>query len=89
MIANVSGVNVRRPVIAGTYVVSTEQVDPSSNDSTANKLDEISLAVNGSEIESDLTPILVADLQRKLGHDDVRVLAADEPIRIDGGSRRG
>ena len=31
----------------------------------------------------------VAQLQQRLGHEDVRVLAADEPIRIEGGTRRG
>ena len=87
--ANVSGVIVRRPVLAGTYVISTEQTDTSSPGSALNELDEIPLAVNGSESESDLTAISVADLQQKLGHDDVRILAADEPIRLEGGARRG
>ena len=93
--ATVSGVTVRRPLIAGTYVISAEQTDSSSsgmvsnNGSASNKLDEIPLAVNGAESESDLTMISVADLQQKLGHDDVRVLAADDPIRIEGGARRG
>ena len=87
--ANVSGVTVRRPVLAGTYVISTEQTDTSSPGSASNKLDEIPLAVNGSESESDLTAISIADLQQKLGHDDVRILAADDPIRIEGGTRRG
>ena len=66
-----------------------EQTDTSSPGSASNRLDEISLAVNGSENESNLTAIAVADLQQKLGHDDVRILAADEPIRLEGGARRG
>jgi hypothetical protein len=87
--ANVSGVTIRRPYLAGTYVVSSEQVETSSAGSASNTLDEIPLAVNGPESESDLTAIPVGDLQRKLGHDDVRILAADEPIRLEGGARRG
>ena len=87
--ATVSGVTVRRPLMAGTYTISAEQTDTSAPGSTSNKLDEFPLAVNGAESESDLTTITVADLQRKLGHEDVRVLAADEPIRIEGGTRRG
>jgi Aerotolerance regulator N-terminal/von Willebrand factor type A domain len=87
--ANISGVTIRRPVLAGTYAVSSEQADTGSYGSTSNRLDEISLAVNGSENESNLTAISIADLQQKLGHDDVRILAADEPIRLEGGARRG
>jgi hypothetical protein len=87
--ANVSGVTIRRPVLAGVYAVSSEQTDTTSPGSASNRLDEISLAVNGSENESNLTAISVADLQQKLGHDHVRVLSADEPIRLEGGARRG
>ena len=87
--ANVSGVTIRRPVLAGTYAVTSEQTDTTSPGSASNRLEEISLAVNGSENESDLTAISIADLQQKLGHDDVRILAADEPIRLEGGARRG
>ncbi len=87
--ANIFGVTIRRPVLAGTYAVSSEQTDTASPGSASNRLDEISLAVNGSENESNLTAIAVADLQQKLGHDDVRILAADEPIRLEGGARRG
>ncbi|MEI8019608.1 MAG: hypothetical protein WCH39_15490, partial [Schlesneria sp.] len=87
--ANISGVTIRRPVLAGTYRVTSEQTDTTLPDSASNRLDEISLAVNGSENESNLSAISVADLQQKLGHDDVRILAADEPIRLEGGARRG
>ena len=87
--ANISGVTIRRPVLAGTYMVTSEQTDTASPGSALNRLDEISLAVNGSENESNLTAISVADLQQMLGHDDVRILAADEPIRLEGGARRG
>ena len=31
----------------------------------------------------------IADLQQKLGHEHARVLMADEPIRVEGGTRRG
>ena len=87
--ADVSGVTVRRPFVAGPYVVSSEQADASSTDSASNLLEEIPLAVNGAESESDLKALSIADLQQKLGHDDVRVLAAEEPIRLEGGARRG
>ena len=86
---NISGVTIRRPVLAGTYAVTSEQTDTTSPGSAANRLEEISLAVNGSENESVLTAISIADLQQKLGHDDVRILTADEPIRLEGGARRG
>lgn len=87
--ATASGVTVRRPLTAGAYLILSEQVDTTSPGSASNKLDEIPLAVNGAESESDLTMITVTDLQQKLGHDDVRVLSADDPIRIEGGVRRG
>ena len=87
--ANVSGVTVRRPYVAGPYVITTEQTENNSPSSASNTLDEITLAVNGAESESQLNSISVGDLQQKLGHDDVRILAADEPIRLEGGARRG
>lgn len=87
--SDVSGVLVRRPVVAGTYIVGTEVPVSTAPGSAAGSLDEIPLAVNGSEKESDLRTIGVADLQQKLGHDHVRVLTADEPIRVEGGTRRG
>lgn len=92
---NVSGVTVRRPVAAGFYTIATERTDSpdplktASPGSASNAGDDIPLAVNGAEIESDLTAISAADLQQKLGHDHARVLTADEPIRVEGGTRRG
>lgn len=87
--ATVSGVTIRRPLIAGTYLVTSEQTDTTNPGSASNQLDAIPLAVDGAESESDLTTVPIAELQQRLGHDDVRVLAADEPIRVEGGSRRG
>jgi hypothetical protein len=87
--ANVSGMTVRRALAAGPYVISSEQVVTTVPSTGANELDQILLAVNGSESESDLQALSVGELQKKLGHDDVRVLAADEPIRLEGGARRG
>lgn len=88
--ADASGVMIRRPVMAGTYLVAAEQPDASlPGSAAASTLDEIPVAVNGDEQESNLTTISVADLQQKLGHDHVRVLTADEPIRVEGGTRRG
>jgi hypothetical protein len=52
-------------------------------------LDEIPIAVNGAESESNLVTVPVADLQQRLGHEHVRILTADEPIRVEGGTRRG
>lgn len=86
--ADVSGVMIRRPVVAGTYVVEAEQSDSGAAASTSS-IDEIPLAVNGAVAESNLTTIRAADLQQQLGHDHVRVLSADEPIRVEGGTRRG
>lgn len=87
--ADVSGVLVRRPILAGTYTVAAERPDQAAPGSAASQLDEIPLAVNGAEQESNLNTISVADLQQKLGHDHARVLTADEPIRVEGGTRRG
>lgn len=87
--ADVSGVMVRRPVLAGTYLVASEQTDTATPGSASASLDEIPLAVNGAETESNLQSIAVADLQQKLGHEHARVLTADEAIRVEGGTRRG
>ena len=86
--ADVSGVVIRRPVVAGTYVVAAEQPDSPTPGSAA-AIDETPLAVNGAEVESNLTAIPLADLQQKLGHEHVRILTAEEPIRVEGGTRRG
>ena len=86
--ADVSGVVVRRPVVAGAYVVAAEQAD-NATPGSAGALDETPLAVNGAEQESNLTAIPIASLQQKLSHEHVRVLTAEEPIRVEGGTRRG
>ena len=86
--SDVSGVVVRRPVVAGTYLVAAENQDSTTPGSAA-AIDETPLAVNGAEPESNLTTIAIADLQQKLGHEHARVLTADEPIRVEGGTRRG
>ena len=87
--ADVSGVMIRRPVLAGTYLVASERPDSSAPGSASASLDEIPVAVNGAEQESNLSRIGIAELQQKLGHEHVRVLTADEPIRVEGGTRRG
>jgi hypothetical protein len=87
--SDVSGVLIRRPVVAGTYLIAAERADDSAPGSAAASIDEIPLAVNGAEAESILLTIPVADLQQKLGHEYVRVLTADEPIQVEGGTRRG
>ena len=87
--ADVSGVTIRRPVLAGTYAVVSEQADSTTLGSAANALDTIPLAVNGAEQESNLAATPVSELQQRLGHEHVRVLTADEPIRVEGGTRRG
>jgi hypothetical protein len=87
--ATALGVTVRRPLTAGAYTISAEQTDSATPGSAANTVDEFPLAVNGAEAESNLATISEAELQQKLGHDNVRVLSADDPIRIEGGSRRG
>ena len=88
--ADASGVMIRRPVMAGHYLVAAEQPDAALPGSAAtSSIDEIPIAVNGDEQESNLTTISAADLQQKLGHEHVRVLTADEPIRVEGGTRRG
>ncbi len=87
--ASASGFTVRRPVLAGTYAIAMEQSSTSSSGTLLKNLDEIVVAVNGAESESDLTVMSASDLQQKLGPDAVRVLAANEPIRLEGGARRG
>ncbi len=89
MSATVSGVAIRRPVMAGTYTVVIEQTDASSPDPSPTKIDEIVLAVNGAESESDLTAYSVQELQSRLEDQGVRVLGADEALRIDGVARSG
>lgn len=85
--ADVSGVLIRRPVAAGTYVIAAERNEDLASASTS--IEEIPLAVNGAETESNLQTVAPADLQQKLGHEHARVLTADEPIRVEGGTRRG
>jgi len=87
--ADASGVTIRRPVQAGTYFVVSEQAESTAPGSASNTLDYIPLAVNGAEQESDLAATTVPDLQQRLGHEHVRVLTADEPILVEGGTRRG
>jgi hypothetical protein len=87
--ADVSGVLIRRPILAGIYLVAAEQSEQAAAGTAASSLDEIPLAVKGAESESDLTTVSVPDLQQALGHDHVRVLTADEPILVEGGTRRG
>lgn len=86
--ADVTGVILRRPVVAGPYLIVAEQTDRELTGS-AGALDEIPLAVNGAEAESDLTSVDIAELQQRLGNEHARVLTADEPIRVEGGTRRG
>ena len=87
--ADVSGILIRRPVVAGTYVVASEETTPETPGSASGSLDEIPVAVNGAEQESDLQAVSSVDLQQALGHEHARVLSADEPIRVEGGTRRG
>jgi len=94
MNAELSGVTIRRPVRAGTYFVTSERIDNSTSDtstsgSASNNIDQIPLAVNGAESESNLTPLPPAVLQQKLDQDEIRLLAADEQIRLEGGASRG
>ena len=87
--ANVSGVLIRRPIVAGTYLVAAERPENAASGSSSVAVDEIPLAVNGPEEESNLSTMPIADLQQKLGLEHARVLSADEPIRVEGGTRRG
>ena len=94
MNAELSGVTIRRPVRAGTYLVTSERLDTSTSDtstsgSASNNIDQIPLAVNGAESESNLIPLSPTVLQQKLDQDEIRFLAADEPIRLEGGASRG
>ena len=99
MNAELSGVTIRRPVRAGTYLVTSERIDTSTSDSStsdatisgsaSNNIDHIPLAVNGAESESNLAPLSPTVLQQKLDQDEIRLLSADEPIRLEGGASRG
>ncbi|WP_397569144.1 BatA domain-containing protein [Schlesneria sp. T3-172] len=86
--SNVSGVTIRRPVRAGTYLVQSEQ-GAHGDTSAARLVDEIPIAVNGAESESNLTVLPAATLMQQLDQYEIRVLTANDPIRLEGGSSRG
>jgi hypothetical protein len=82
-----AGLIVRRPLDAGVYTIRDDaqgRADRRSADASA-----FQLAVEGSPSESDLTALSTWELQRQLSSDGIRVLAADEPLRLEGGVRRG
>ena len=85
---SISSATIRRPLVAGMYTVSTEQIVGSSSEMALNSSDKLSFAVNGVESESDLTSISDVDLKTRIGNDDVRLLTADEPIPHEEGIRR-
>lgn len=86
--SEVSGVQIRSPVMSGTYRIQAEQgTSPDPNART--KLDEWMFAVHGPVSESDLTRISPEELSTKVGRDEVRVLGPDEAIDLQGGARRG
>jgi hypothetical protein len=89
--ADVSGVQIRSPLIGGAYRIVAEQTTAAAGDDIApkSKLDEWLFAVNGPVGESDLTQITPEELSRTIQRDDVRILGVNEPIDLQGGSRRG
>jgi hypothetical protein len=83
-----AGLIVRRPLDAGVYTIRDDAAmargDRRSAESAAWQL-----AVQGAASESDLTTLSAWDLQQSLQSGGIRVLAADEPLRLAGGVRRG
>lgn len=86
---SVYGVTIRRPLVAGTYRIESERLGPSSDATTATRLDEFSFAVNGPVSESDLTMLTNQELRQRCGSADVRVLSIDEPLRWELTTRHG
>lgn len=89
MNAEASGITIRRAVRAGTYAITAEQIESATPEAAPKPIEEIPIAVNGSESESNLTRLSPTALQHELNQYDIRLLAALEPIRLEGGSSRG
>lgn len=88
--ADVSGVQIRSPLIGGAYRIVAEQTNRQDDEiAPKSKLDEWLFAVNGPNSESDLTRITPEELSRTIDRDDVRILGVNEAIDLAGGSRRG
>lgn len=83
--SDVSGVQIRSPVLSGAYRILAEQ----GTGDARTKADEWVFAVNGPASESDLTRISAEELTRQIGRDDVRILGPAEAIDLLGGARRG
>lgn len=76
----------RRALIAGTYRLAVAPTGTRSIGSDTESAEEIPLAVNGVESESDLRTIASSELQTQLGSTAVQVLRADQSIDTFGGS---
>jgi hypothetical protein len=85
--STVSGVSIRYPVQAGTYVIAAEQLETQSADARPDRFEEVRYAVNGAESESDLTLISREELRKKLGMSDVLLSGSDEAVQLEADSR--
>jgi hypothetical protein len=86
---NVSGLIVRRPLHAGLYAMHTESAAPAANRTESEAATAWQLAVQAPAGESDLTTLSPWELQTAVGTSGIRVLGVDEPLRLEGGRRRG
>jgi len=93
---NVSGLIVRRPLEAGLYTIrkdSAERQDSSSAlrapHSALPSDTVLQLAVQAPTSESELDALSPWKLQDTLGPSGIRMLGVDEPLRLEGGLRRG
>ncbi|WP_010587769.1 BatA domain-containing protein [Schlesneria paludicola] len=87
--ASLAKATIRRPLSAGTYVITSAPFETTTSDAAMDATEVLSLTVNGAESESDLSVLTKHDLEHLIGNDDAHVLAYDEPIGLDGGTRKG
>lgn len=87
---NVSGVAIRQPLLSGTYALVAEPTAVEANPAPSPPTREATpLCVHAAAAESDLRLLTPWDMQQKAAGADVRVLAVDEPLHLEGGVRRG
>lgn len=89
--AGVSGLVIRRPVVSGLYAVrgakpaAATEVPASSAEAPTLAI----WAVQGPASESVLKGSSLSAVRSAMGNSAVRVLSVGEPIRLEGGARRG
>ncbi len=89
--AGVTGLVVRRPVSSGLYAIQALKSGLAA-ESAPNAVATPPLAmwaVQGPASESELTGSSLSAVRSAMGNAAVRVLSVGEPIRLEGGARRG